>query len=132
MARHNTFFIRIITACLLCAVILSGCQGSLQPGGSKPAQEATPTPMPASPALVKATFTVQRGEVINEVTFSGRVVPETRSDLFFKASGRIRSIYIQEGESVESGQLIADLEGIDDLIRRKSWLRFLSAGQKCI
>ncbi len=119
MARHNASRIQRLSACLLLVIILTACQGSLQPGGNIPADAPTPTPLPASPALVKATFTVERGEVINEVTFSGRVVPETRSDLFFKSPGRVRTIYVKEGETVEPGQLIADLEGIDDLVRRK-------------
>lgn len=125
MDKNKSTLARLISAAaLIIPMLLAGCQGPVQIGASSDsAEEATPTPLPTSPALVKATFTVQRGEVVNEVTFSGRVVPESQADLFFKSSGRIRTLYVKEGETIQAGQLIADLEGIDDLMRRKDVIK---------
>lgn len=81
-------------------------------------EQATPTPLPTSIVPLKPTYTVQRGEIIDQLQFTGRVTPVEEFPLYFETSGRVRQVYIDEGETVKAGDIIADLEGIDDLQRQ--------------
>jgi multidrug efflux pump subunit AcrA (membrane-fusion protein) len=75
---------------------------------------STPTPMPTSAVAANPAFTVQRGDVIKEITIKGRVVPVVEQRLFFRNSGYVRDVYARWGDSIEAGQKLADLE-IGDL-----------------
>ena len=78
--------------------------------GQSQAKPPTPTPVPTPAAATQQTFAVQRGEVIEEAEFSGRVVPVLQQELFFRASGRVRNVYVAQYDKVTAGQLLADLE----------------------
>jgi len=80
-------------------------------------EEPTPTPIPTSVVPLKPTYTVQRGDVIDQMKFTGRVSPVLEQELFFPTSGRVRNVYVKQGGKVTSGQVLADLEGIEDLER---------------
>jgi multidrug efflux pump subunit AcrA (membrane-fusion protein) len=56
--------------------------------------------------------------VIEEMQFTARVAPVVQKELFFRTDGRVRNVYMEEGDEVESGQVIADLEFLDDLERQ--------------
>jgi RND family efflux transporter MFP subunit len=99
-------------AILIAGLFLSSCSGAT----SK--EEPTPTPLPTVAALAKPTYTVQRGEVVELLTFSGRIAPFNDTEIFFRTNGRIRKIYVKEGDAIKTGQVIADLEGIDELQRQ--------------
>lgn len=75
--------------------------------------EATPTPIPTAAAVARPTYQVQRGDVTKQLIISGHVAPVRQTDLYFKTSGRIRSVRVKSGELVKKGQLIADLEMAD-------------------
>jgi len=102
----------LVWALLLTGFILSSCSGT----SSK--EESTPTPLPTIAALAKPTYTVQLGEVVEQLSFNGRITPINETEIYFRINGRIRKIYVKEGEAVKAGQVIADLEGIDDLQRQ--------------
>ena len=91
--------------------ILFSSAGYASPDGKN---QSTPTPVPALGISAIATFTVQRGEVIRELRFRGRIEPVTQQDLYFRSSGYVRSVYVDRNASVKSGQVLADLE-IGDL-----------------
>jgi multidrug efflux pump subunit AcrA (membrane-fusion protein) len=76
----------------------------------------TPTPIPTAVVPVKPTYTVQRGELVKEIEFSGRISPVLEEDLFFRAGGRIRTVLAKRNEMVTKGQILAELE-IDGLER---------------
>jgi len=76
------------------------------------AELPTPTPLPTA---VKPTFTVQRGEIVVKTTLGGRVVPISSEGASFATDGTIGTVYVQEGDYVEKGQLLADLDVIKDL-----------------
>lgn len=76
----------------------------------------TPTPIPTSPIPAKPTYKVQKGEVVKEMTFSGRISPVNEEDLFFRAGGRVRSVFVKRNDEVKKGDVLADLE-IDGLER---------------
>lgn len=56
------------------------------------------------------TTTVKRGDVIQEVSVTGRVKPTTIVDLSFEKTGRILGIYSNVGEHVSEGTLLSEVE----------------------
>ncbi len=78
-----------------------------------PQEEPTPSPMPPSLAA-NPTYTVQRGEVLNELKVKGRIAPLNEQRLFFRSNGYVRQVYVRRNEAVKTGQVLADLE-IGDL-----------------
>jgi multidrug efflux pump subunit AcrA (membrane-fusion protein) len=113
----SQFFARSLFPIVLAVVIVSGC--ALLPAGrsQQVANEApTPTPIPTAIVARKPTYTVEQGEVIKELTFSGRISPVIEEELFFRSDGRIRAVYVKRNDMVTKGTLIAELE-IDMLER---------------
>ena len=82
--------------------------------------EPTPTPIPVPD---KPTFTVQRGEVVQEVDFSGRVGPLATQPVIGNAEGKIGSVFVAAGERVTEGQVIAVLDDFDELQEQLDTLR---------
>lgn len=79
-------------------------------------EDATPTPIPTPIVPTTPTYTVERGEIVDELEFSGRITAVVEEDLFFSTDGRVRNLYFQREDMVKEGDVIADLE-IDDLER---------------
>ena len=77
-------------------------------GGAAKAQP-TPTPLPTPAAANKPTYTVKRGDVTAQVQFSARIIPTVQEELFFRADGRVRKVYVRSGDPVKKGQVLADL-----------------------
>ncbi|MCB0108831.1 MAG: HlyD family efflux transporter periplasmic adaptor subunit [Caldilineaceae bacterium] len=102
---------------LAATMVISGC--SLLPANRTQlaaADAPTPTPIPTPVVPVKPTYKVQRGEIVDEITFSGRISPVTEEELFFRATGRVRAVFVRRNDMVEVGQVLAELE-IDGLER---------------
>ena len=78
--------------------------------------QLTPTPIPTAIVPVKPTYTVQRGEIVKEIEFSGRISPILEEDLFFRSGGRVRTVLAKRNDMVTQGQILAELE-IDGLER---------------
>lgn len=76
----------------------------------------TPTPIPTAVVPVKPTYVVQRGELVSQLEFSGRISPEVEEDLFFRTDGRVRTVLAKRNDMVTQGQILAELE-IDGLER---------------
>jgi multidrug efflux pump subunit AcrA (membrane-fusion protein) len=106
-----------LTALLLASAIVSGC--ALLPATKLDRStdgNETPTPIPTAIVPIKPTYTVKRGEIVDELEFSGRVAPVVEEDLFFRNSGRVRAVFNKRNDFVEEGQVLAELE-IDPLER---------------
>jgi RND family efflux transporter MFP subunit len=88
-------------------LLVIGCSSA-----AEPAAEPTPTPLPTA---VKPTFTVQRGDIVIKTSLSGRVVPVNSKPVSFAVDGNVGNVYVQVGDRVEEGQLLADLEVLKDL-----------------
>ncbi len=80
----------------------------------------TPTKVPRAVAPIKQTYEVQRGEVIERIQFTGRVMPVTQANVMFLVDGRVRGTYAEEGQPIAAGDLIADLTSLDALEKRKA------------
>ncbi len=81
-----------------------------QAGGALP----TPTPLPTPIVPEKPTYVVQSGEVINALEFTGRVSPVVEKELAFGRGGTVKTVFIQAGDDVQAGDVIAELD-ISDL-----------------
>jgi RND family efflux transporter MFP subunit len=95
-------------------LFLVGCE--VETG--QPAATATPIPPPERPR--NPTYEVEHGEVIDQVQFSARVAPVLEKNLFFRTDGRIREHYVERNEEVTAGQILAELEIVEDLKRQVS------------
>ncbi len=82
--------------------------------------EATATPIPPAERPRNPTYEVTRGEVVDQVQFSGRIAPVVEKALSFGMDGRIRGIYVERNEFATTGQLLAELEVVEDLKRQLS------------
>jgi multidrug efflux pump subunit AcrA (membrane-fusion protein) len=80
--------------------------------------EATPTAIPTPIIPSKPTYEVQRGEVVREFQFTGRIAPVVQDDVFFRADGRVRNVYVEKGDPVTEGMILADLEFLNNLERQ--------------
>lgn len=84
--------------------------------------EAVPTPtrVPRAVAPIKQTYDVQRGEVVSRIQFTGRIMPVTQVELAFEVDGRVRNVYVEEGDTVTAGQVVADLTSLEGLEKQKA------------
>jgi len=76
----------------------------------------TPTPIPTAVVPTKPTYKVQKGEIVSQLEFSGRVSPQKEDDLFFRTDGRVAKVLAKRNDMVKKGQVLAELE-IEDLQR---------------
>ncbi len=109
--KRRTIFGWMLAVLAAGGMLFSGCSATAFQGQETP----TPTPLPTLAAPPKITFTVAKGSISDTLTFDGRIVPVAQKDLFFKVNGRVRKIYVQEGDQVKAGQLLADLNVVDGL-----------------
>ena len=116
---------RQITQCmslLFVTIMFSSC--ALLPTGrsDRAASEApTPTPIPTAIVPTKPTYKVQKGEVVDELTFSGRISPVLENELYFRTDGRVRTVFSKRNDVVKKGTVIAELE--NDALERDLVLR---------
>lgn len=96
---------------LFTALVVSGC-AMLPVGRSDRAAAEAPTPTPIPTAIVptKPTYKVAKGEVVDELTFSGRISPILENELFFRNDGHVRGVYAKRNDMVKKGTVVADLE----------------------
>ncbi|HVU75315.1 MAG TPA: biotin/lipoyl-binding protein, partial [Candidatus Paceibacterota bacterium] len=59
------------------------------------------------------TLTVKRADFKREVAISGTVIAAKRVDLGFTQSGRVAHVYVDEGQTVQAGALLADIDNQD-------------------
>ncbi|MFO7697285.1 MAG: efflux RND transporter periplasmic adaptor subunit, partial [Anaerolineae bacterium] len=102
---------RVVMAVLLAVAILAtgGCTGL----STSDKEEPTPTPLPPPEVAERPTYTVQRGDVVDTVTFNGRVSPTIEEELYFRANGRVLNVLVKRNDLVEEGQLLAELDNTD-------------------
>ncbi len=78
--------------------------------GATPVPPPTPTPLPTPVVPEKPTYTVQRGDVVETLTFTGRVSPVEEAELYFRTDGRVLRVHVARGDTVQSGDLLAELD----------------------
>jgi RND family efflux transporter MFP subunit len=115
--RNGMTFVSLITV-IVTIFTVAACSPNAT--ASRSSGNPTPTPIPLAAAPIKPTYTVQRGDVTSLIQFDGRITPVKLSDLFFRTDGRVKNVYVKQGDLVKTGQLLADLEVIDSLKRQQS------------
>src|SRR5262245_448173 len=91
---------KFIVLVAVLAVVASAC--GAQPVGV----EVTPTPYPTP---VKATFTVQRGDITIDAKLSGRVSPLALHTVYFQINGQVSEVLANVNDVVTEGQLLGEL-----------------------
>lgn len=91
------------TPILICLVFLVASCGRT---------EITPTASTSisSPEVLNANYVVQRGTITKALEFTGRVSPVEEVPLYFKAGGYVKEVFVQPGDQVKAGDLLAELE----------------------
>jgi multidrug efflux pump subunit AcrA (membrane-fusion protein) len=105
-----------ISSLALSITLLAGCALLPATRSEQVAGEPTPTPIPTTAIALKPTYQVQSGEVVKTTKFAGRISPVVEEELYFRADGRIRSVFFRRNETVKQGDVVAELE-IDALER---------------
>ena len=107
MKQLSSFF-----SLVLFGLILSSCSlmPETQPLNRSSNEAPTPTPIPTSIVPMQPRYEVKRGEVVDELTFQGRVSPVVEEELFFRADGVVRSVFARRDDMMEEGALIAEYE----------------------
>ena len=97
-----------IAMLLVTLIATAGCSTS-------PPQEeaATPTPIPTPIVPTKPTYTVQRGEVVKKLQFTGRIAPVVEEELFFRTSGYVGVVLVERNDAVQADDILAELETTD-------------------
>jgi multidrug efflux pump subunit AcrA (membrane-fusion protein) len=90
---------------LLLLLLLMACSG-----GGDTAELTTPTPIPTPVVPERPTYVVQRGTIVNTLEFTGRISPVLEQDLFFRSEGFVDQIFVQRGDRVQAGDVLAQLE----------------------
>jgi multidrug efflux pump subunit AcrA (membrane-fusion protein) len=96
----------------MAALLLPACSMASKSTSQK---DIEPTPMPTTATLANPMYTVQRGEVIGTITMTGSVTPVNQQSLFFSVDGHVHTVYVNMGDTVKVGTVIADLDGVEDL-----------------
>ena len=97
---------------LLAGFLLAGCTP-----GVTPVPPPTPTFWPTAVIPEKPTYTVERGTVVDSLTFTGRMAPVQEEELYFRADGRVLEVYVERGDAVQASDLLAELD-VDALYRQ--------------
>jgi HlyD family secretion protein len=104
--RHGRLFV------LLLIILLTGTSCRL-------GRRAEPPPIPTGlagqitggvTAGPLSLASVTRGEVVQQALYSGQVVLARQEDLYFRRSGRLTQVYVEDGAKVQQGDLIAELD----------------------
>ena len=103
----NLIFILVITTLTAC-------------NSTAPDANVTPTTIPTPIVPSKPVYEVQRGDVVKELEFSGRISPVQEKELFFREDGYVKRVYVVKGDAITAGQVIAELENLSDLERQKA------------
>ena len=99
---------------LLMIFVLAACSNKA------PDAAATPTSIPTPIIPAKPVYEVQRGDVIKELDFAGRISPVQEIELFFREGGYVDKVYVSKGDMVTAGQVLAELENLADLERQRA------------
>jgi multidrug efflux pump subunit AcrA (membrane-fusion protein) len=95
--------------CIAAGLLLAGLLAACTPGATA-VPVPTPTPLPTAVVAENPTYTVQRGTVEQDLTFTGRVSPVEEAELYFRTTGRVLKVYVERGDVVAAGDRLAELD----------------------
>jgi multidrug efflux pump subunit AcrA (membrane-fusion protein) len=100
---YGARYLRLRAVLVSTSFVLTAC---LAPVRTLP----TPTPWPTPTVAVQTTFTVERATLVDEIRFNSEVVPLVWEPLSFRTEGTLGPIHKLEGDAVQEGDLLAELE----------------------
>jgi macrolide-specific efflux system membrane fusion protein len=101
---------------IILILIMTACSSAEESLGEDSAQaqaNPTSTPVPTAEIAAKPTYVVQRGNVEDIFTFTGRWQPRDQMALSFPIGGTVRQVNVQRGDAVSAGDLLADYDVTD-------------------
>ena len=96
MGRRTLIGIGVIALMIVIALVVANPPGRA-------------TAVPAGPATVAVT----RGKIIGSVSGSGAIAAEQSVDLYFQSTGNVRAVAVAEGDVVQAGQVLAEVDSAD-------------------
>jgi multidrug efflux pump subunit AcrA (membrane-fusion protein) len=63
-----------------------------------------------TPSKVLSTATVTRGTIVSTVETTGKLEAETSAKLSFKTSGQVENVFAKQGDNIEAGEVLAELD----------------------
>jgi RND family efflux transporter MFP subunit len=109
-------FVRIASLVTAGAVVIAGCEVPVVSRIGQPAPEPTIAAR-TSASESRPEVQVRRGTIQDSIKVLGRVVSSQEADLYFKTTNRLRGIFIETGQEVKAGQVLAEQETGDLLTR---------------
>ncbi|MYD93076.1 MAG: HlyD family efflux transporter periplasmic adaptor subunit [Chloroflexi bacterium] len=94
-----------LTALALAGTVLAACETFIQ------TVEPTPTLITRTESVRQRPMVpVTRGQLIEAIRTTARVEALDRTELAFKADGRVKTMYVAQGDEVKQGDILAELE----------------------
>ncbi|MDE2868647.1 MAG: HlyD family efflux transporter periplasmic adaptor subunit [Chloroflexota bacterium] len=94
-----------LTALALAGTVLAACEAFIQ------TVEPTPTLITRTESVRQRPMVpVTRGQLIEAIRTTARVEALDRTELAFKADGRVKTMYVAQGDEVKQGDILAELE----------------------
>ena len=92
---------------MLALFTLSGCASQATFGDAITQGEPTAIPTPVVPS--KPLYQVERGEIVYERRFFGRISPLVTEEIAFEIDGRVLEVLVEAGADVAEGDVLARL-----------------------
>ncbi len=99
--------VRIVVIMVLTMMLLSGCASQATFGDAITEGEPTSIPTPIVPS--KPVYQVERGKIVYERRFFGRITPVVTEEIAFEIDGRIQETFVERGVDVSEGDVLAHL-----------------------
>lgn len=99
---------RIWGLLLVMLILSAGCAADARDRRTSSGAISTAAPPQATP--IRTTYDVERGEVAYEIIAPGRIVPVRESPLAFTADGVVQEVHVERGDTVQAGDLLAELD----------------------
>ena len=94
-----------LAALALAGTVLAACEAFIQ------TVEPTPTLITRTESVRQRPMVpVTRGQLIEAIRTTARVEALNRTELAFKTDGRVKTMYVTQGDEVEAGDVLAELE----------------------
>ncbi len=116
MAQTQTTLVRVASLLTAGTIVLAGCAVPFTTVGQGPAAEPT-VAAKTSTSQSRPEAVVRRGTVQDSIKVIGRVISSQEADLYFKTTNRLRGIFVETGQEVKAGQVMAEQETGDLLTR---------------
>jgi HlyD family secretion protein len=110
MAAAHTSLYRVASVLTAGAVLLSGCElpiGSRGPGVAGPEPTVAPR---TTTSQSRPEAKVRKGTIQDSIKVIGRIISSQEADLYFKTTNRLRGIFVETGQEVKAGQVLAEQE----------------------